>query len=504
MAAFSDYTRYDGLGLAELVRKRQVQPLELVDAAIRRIEALNPKLNAVICPTYEAAREAARGPLPEGPFQGVPFLLKDLGPACAGVPMRKGSRFYQDYIPDHDSEIVKRYRAGGLVFLGKTNAPELGLLPVTEPQLFGPSNNPWDLSRTTGGSSGGSACAVAARMVPLAHGNDGGGSIRIPASCCGIFGLKPTRGRNPLGPDTGEWWHGLAIDHVLTVSVRDSAAALDATAGPDPGALYFAAPPARPFLEETQREPGKLHIAFTAKPFQPAQVHPDCLRALEKTVELCRQLGHEVDEADLPVDGKAFSRAFFTLVCCETRAAMEEDQASVGRKPSSRYFESATWVAGLLGRNFKGSDLSKAIHFLQNSARPVGRFFEKYDVLLTPTLSRPPLKRGEMQTKGTQALMMKLFGGLNAGSLIGAFARMDEVAAQAFEFTPFAPLFNVTGQPAMSVPLHWNAEGLPIGLQFVGRFGDEATLFRLAAQLEKARPWANRIPPLSEIALEVF
>lgn len=250
MAGFSDYDQYDGLGLAALVRDREIDPLVLVEAAIDRIAALNPQLNAVIHTVYDRARAVAAAPLPEGPFQGVPFLLKDLVVFDAGVPTRSGSRFLRDFVPDHDSEIVRRYKASGAVILGKTNTPEYGLMPVTEPELFGPTHNPWDLTRNAGGSSGGSAAAVAARIVPLAHGNDGGGSIRIPASCCGVFGFKPSRGRNPLGPDMGEAWQGLACDHVLTRSVRDSAAMLDATAGPDIGAPYYAPPPERPFLAE--------------------------------------------------------------------------------------------------------------------------------------------------------------------------------------------------------------------------------------------------------------
>ncbi|MHC4519299.1 MAG: amidase [Planctomycetota bacterium] len=260
MRDFGDYEKYDGLGLAELVRKKEVSPAQLVEEAIARIERLNPQLNAVIHTMYDLARRAAEGELPEGPFRGVPFLLKDLMADYGGVPSRRGSRFHNDHVPDHDSEIVRRYKEAGVVILGKTNTPEYGLTPVTEPELFGPSNNPWDLSRTTGGSSGGSAAAVAARMVPMAHGNDGGGSIRIPASCCGLFGLKPTRARNPMGPDWDEAWYGLACDHILTRSVRDSAAMLDATAGPDLGAPYYAPPPSRPFLSEVGADPGRLRI----------------------------------------------------------------------------------------------------------------------------------------------------------------------------------------------------------------------------------------------------
>jgi amidase len=494
MSSFSEYDTYDGLGLAELVRKREVTPGELVEEAITRIERLNPQLNAVIHPMYEPARQAAEGDLPEGPFRGVPFLLKDLLAALAGAPMRGGSRFLQGFVPSHDSEVVKRYKAAGVIILGKTNAPEFGLLPVTEPELFGPSNNPWDLSRNTGGSSGGSAGAVAARMVPLAHGNDGGGSIRIPASCCGLFGLKPTRGRNPVGPDFGELWQGLVCDHVLTRSVRDSAAMLDATAGPDVGALYYAPPPLRPFLDEVATEPGKLRIAYTAEPFLPSVVHEDCIQGLEATVNLCRDLGHELVEATPRIDGNAFARSFLTMICGETRADIEEAEAATGRKATFRDFEPGTWAFGLLGRQITAAEFSEAIRLIQRSARQVGYFFEEHDVLLTPTLAEPPLVTGALQPKGSEASVLKLLGSLNAGRLIKAVASPEALADQVLQFIPFTPLFNATGQPAMSVPLHWNDQGLPIGMHFVGRYGDEAALFRLAGQLEQAKPWFDRQP----------
>lgn len=497
MNSFNDYEEYDGLGLAELVRNKEIMPSELVEAAISRIEKLNPQLNSVVHKMYELAREAAEGDLPGGPFKGVPFLLKDLVVAYAGVPMRNGSRFYKDFIPDHDGELVRRYKSAGVIVVGKTNTPEYGLLPVTEPALFGPTNNPWDVGRTTGGSSGGSAGAVAARMVPIAHGSDGGGSIRIPASCCGLFGLKPTRGRNPTGPDYGELWHGLACDHVLTRSVRDSAAMLDATAGPDVGAPYHAAPPSRPFLNEVDEDPGRLRIAFTSEPFLQATVHEDCVTGLQEAVKLCQNLGHEMVEASPQIDGPAFARAFLMIVCGETRAAMEESEALVGRKATYSGFEPATWVLGLLGRQCRAAEFSRAVHVLQNSARQIGQFFEEYDVLLTPTLAMPPVVTGALQPRGIQALAMKVLGKLNAGRLINAFAGIDSLADQVFEFIPYTPLFNASGQPAMSVPLHWNDAGLPIGTQFVGRYGGEATLFRLAAQLEQARPWADRRPPVS-------
>ena len=498
MGDFSEYDKYDGLGLAELVRRKEVQPSELVEEAISCIERLNPRLNAVIHQMYDLAREAAEGDLPDGPFKGVPSLLKDLMVNYAGVPTRQGSRFHDDFVPDHDSEMVRRFKAAGVIFVGKTNTPEYGLVPVTEPELFGPTNNPWDLTRTAGGSSGGSAAAVAARMVPLAHGSDGGGSIRIPASCCGVFGLKPTRGRNPLGPDLGEAWCGLACDHVLTRSVRDSAAMLDATAGPDVGAPYYAPPPPRPFLDEVGADPGELRIAFTSKPFLPSVVHDDCVKGLETTAKLCQDLGHQVVEVAPQIDGEAFARAFLTMVCGETRAEMEEAEVLLGRKATSRDFEPATWAVALLGRQITAAEFSKAIRLLHRSARQIGQFFEEYDVLLTPTLAMPPVVTGALQPKGAEAFAMKLLGSLNAGRLINALAGIEALADQVFEFIPYTPLFNATGQPAMSVPVYWNDEGLPIGMHFVGRYGDEATLFRLASQLEQANPWLDRIPPVCD------
>jgi amidase len=496
MSGFGDYDKYDGLGLAELVQKKEVKPSELVEEAISRIEKLNPQINAVIQKMYEQARKAADGDIPDGPFKGVPFLMKDILMAYAGVPLTNGSRFFKDYIPDHDSELVKRFKAAGIIVLGKTNLPEFGLVPITEPELFGPTNNPWDLGRTPGGSSGGSAAAVAARMVPLAHASDGGGSIRMPASCCGVFGLKPTRGRNPIGPDFGEAWRGLHCDHVLSRSVRDSAAMLDATAGSDVGAPYYAVPPARPFLSEVGAEPGKLRIAFTSKPFLGDIVHKDCVKGLEATAEICRDLGHEVIEAAPQIDGKAFAKAFLTIVCVETRATIEEAEMLLNRKASFKYFEPSTWALGLLGRRCRAPELSKSLNLAQLTARQIGEFFKKYDALLTPTLAMPPVLTGALQPKGVRAVAMKLLGSLNAGWLINTLSGIDALAEHVFGFMPYTPLFNVTGQPAMSVPLYWNDEGLPIGMQFVGRYGDEATLFRLASQLEKAKPWAERIPPI--------
>ncbi len=376
MSGFSDYDKYDGLGLAELVRKKEVKPSELVEEAVNRIERLNPQVNAVIHKMYEQARQTAEGDLPDGSFKGVPFLLKDLAMFYAGIPLSNGSRFFKDYIPDHDSEMVKRFKATGVIILGKTNTPELGLMPVTEPELFGPSNNPWDLTRTTGGSSGGSAAAVATRMVPLAHGSDGGGSIRMPASCCGVFGLKPTRGRNPLGPDFGEVWRGFHCENVITRSVRDSAAMLDATAGSDTGAPYYAAPPDRQFLSEVSTDPGKLRIAFTTEHFLGHIVDKDCVKGLEIAANLCNDLGHEVVEATPPIEGKAFAEAFLTIACVETRAVIEEAEVLLKRKAKLRDFELLTWIIGLLGKQYRATAFSRSLNMVQRIGRKKVNFLK--------------------------------------------------------------------------------------------------------------------------------
>ncbi|MBI4999069.1 MAG: amidase [Rhodocyclales bacterium] len=491
---FADFDHYDGLGLAELVRSGRVAALDLVDEAIGRVEERNPPLNAVIRPMFDSARAAAARP-GQGPFAGVPFLIKDLVASCAGVPTSCGGRLMRDFPMPVDSELVRRYRAAGLLPIGKTNTPEFGLAPYTEPEAFGPTLNPWDRGRTPGGSSGGTAAAVAARMVPCGHGGDGGGSIRIPASCCGLFGMKPSRGRNPTGPNFGEIWHGLVCEHVLTRSVRDSAALLDATAGPDIGAPYAAAPPARPWLAEVAAGPGRLRIAWTGHSFFGGKVDPACVTALAEAADLLRSLGHELVEAAPAVDAEAWSTAFITVLAVETRADIERVAAAIGRRPAGRDFEAATWTIGLVGGSLGAAEYAAAVNTLQLANRGIGAFFEDWDVLLTPTLAAPPPLIGSMQPGAAERALMAIVGPLRAGWLLKALGAIRMMAAKGFDFSPFTPLFNATGQPAMSVPLHWTAAGLPVGMQFVGRHGDEATLFRLAGQLERARPWFDRAPP---------
>jgi amidase len=495
MPVLQGYAGYDGLGLAELVRRKEFSPTELVEEAIRRIEAHNPRINAVVLEMFDRARAAARAGPPAGPFQGVPFLVKDLQSNVEGVPTGSGNRLLRRIPAPRDSEMVRRWRRAGVVIVGKSNTPEFGLTPYTESATFGPARNPWDPSRTPGGSSGGSGAAVAARLVPMASGGDGGGSIRIPASACGLFGLKPTRGRTPTGPDIGESWRGFAVEHVLTRSVRDSAAMLDATAGPDTGAPYVIPPPERPYLEEVGRPPGRLRIAFTGAPMLGKRVEPEVLQGLEAAVRLLGELGHEMVEAAPRVDGETFSLAFLTVLAGEVRADIEWAARLAGKRPSVADFDVTSYGVGLFGKVLSAADYARAARELQLSGREVGRFFEGFDLLLTPTLSRLPVRIGELQPRPAERALFRALARLRAGWVLDLLGVIRPLAAQTFEFIPWTPVFNVTGQPAMSVPLHWSASGLPVGMHLVGRFGDEATLFRLAGQLEQARPWAGRIPP---------
>lgn len=476
MGGLEGLERLDATAMAGLVRNKEIKPVELVEAAIERIERLNPSLNAVVTPMYEIARDAASRPIPDGPLSGVPFLLKDFLAEFAGVRFTEGTAFLSDYVPDEDSELVKRYKRAGLIVVGKSNTPELAIGVTTEPRLFGPTRNPWDPNRTPGGSSGGAAAAVAASMVPMAHGNDAGGSIRIPASCCGVFGLKPTRGRNPLGPNYGDIFSGLAAEHALTRSVRDSAVLLDATAGPDVGDPYWAPPRTRPFLQEVGVEPGRLKIAWSSQTPLGTDLHPDCQAAVCDAAGLCAELGHEVVETAPSMDAESLWHSFTTVLSAGFAWAIEDLARRTGRMPGETSFEPFVWAFTRRGSQLSAAAYLLALQDLQRLTRDIARFFVDYDIWLTPTLGEPPVPLGTF-----------------------TFSQGDpfELRRRMAVFSPFTYITNATGQPAMSVPLHWNAENLPVGTHFVGRFGEEATLFRLAAQLEAARPWADRHPPVS-------
>ena len=476
MTGLTELASLDATAQAELVRRREVTPLELLEAAIARVEKVNPAINAVVFKMYDQARATARAPLPAGPLSGVPFLVKDFLAEYAGVPFTEGTAYLGKYIPTEDSELVRRYKRAGLVFLGKTNTPELAVGPTTEPRLFGPTRNPWDTGRTAGGSSGGAAAAVAAGMVPMAHGNDAGGSIRVPAACCGVFGLKPTRARVPLGPHYGDLMSGLVAEHALTRSVRDSAALLDAVSGPDLGDPYWAPPPARPFAAEVAAPAGKLRIAFSTRTITGAEISPQCVAAVEDAASLCAHLGHEVVEAMPKIDAERFFLAFTSVLAAGFTCAIDDWTRRLGRAPTEDLFEPFVWAFTGRGRQITAPQYLLAVQDLQRISRTVAHFFADHDVWLTPMLGEPPVPLGTFAYRpGTDPF---------------------ELRRKMARFTPFSYFANATGQPAMAVPTYWTPEGLPVGNQYIGRFGDEATLFRLASQIEAQRPWARRHPPV--------
>jgi len=496
MSGFAEYESYDALGLAELVQKKEVSPANLCEEAIARIEKHNPLLNAVVTPLYEQGRETAARAVGRGAFAGVPFLLKDLVFDYAGVPTSRGSKAYKNVVIDHDSEMVARFKRAGVVIVGKTSTPEFGLLGITEPEVFGPCRNPWNTDHTPGGSSGGSAAAVAAGIVPFAAGGDGGGSIRIPSGCCGLFGLKPSRGRNPSGPDHGIPWQGAVVDHVITRSVRDSAAMLDATQGPDTGAPFIIRPPEGKYLDLLAQDPRPLKIAFSTQSPIGTPVHPECIQAVEKTAGLLEGLGHNVEEARPEIDGLALAKSFFALYFGEVAADIDSLETVLGRKAGPADVESVTWMLGLLGRSYSSGYFVTAMRQWALAGRRMGTFFQSYDLYLTPTTAFPPAQIGELAPKPAEALLVKIVNTLRAGWLLKASGMVDQMAERSLERTPFTQLANFSGLPAMSVPLHWTPAGLPCGSQFIGPFGDETTLLQLAAQLEKARPWFDKRPPL--------
>lgn len=490
----------DAVAQAELVRAGQVSPLELVDAAIAAIERVNPRLNAVITPLFEQARKTAKGAIGNAPFRGVPFLLKDLVCASGGDPLYNGMRFLRDlrFVAPYDTYLAAKFKAAGFICVGKTNTPELGLNATTEPEAFGPSRNPWNAGHSTGGSSGGSAAAVASRMVAVAHANDGGGSIRIPASECGLVGLKPTRGRVSLGPDMGDSWHGLAIEHVVTRSVRDSAAVLDAIAGEMPGDPYAAPARVRPYAREVGADPGRLRIGLMKRtPQGGAPLHPDCVAAAEDAAHLLASLGHRVEESHpAALDEHEMSKRFTDVISAHTSLALEQIGALVGRQIGRGDVELWTWLLAERGAQLSAKQYLAAIGWLQVWSRRVAQWWDAglagapagmnpvnaaseakgFDLLLTPTIATPPPQLGAL-----------VAGRENPAA---GWARLMDVIQ-------FTPPYNVTGQPAISLPLYWNAAGLPIGAHLVAAFGREDLLIRVAAQLEQARPWKDRRPPIS-------
>jgi amidase len=475
-----DPMRLDATAQADLVRRGELTPLDLVDAAIAAIERINPAINAVITRMFEKARMQARArDLPEGPFRGVPFLLKDIGAHSAGDPFHAGMRALRDrqWSETADTHLAAKFRAAGFIFLGKTNTPELGLLPTTEPAAYGPTRNPWDLERTAGGSSGGAAAAVAAGMVAAAHATDGGGSIRIPASHCGLVGLKTSRGRVSLGPDVSERWGGLAVENSVTRSVRDTAAILDAIAGYVPGDPYTAPPPARSFCTEVDAAPGRLRIGLLTSAPSGVPVDRNCVAAAEAAARLLASLGHDIEVSHL--DGLAdneLTRALGTVLACATARALDAWSEKTGRPIGADGVEPMTWAFAELGRQASARDYLRAVQFVQLQTRRIVSWWSGgCDLLLTPTTIAPPPPLGTFASPPDDPLA----GLLHAGP-----------------FSSFTSPFNMTGQPAISLPLHWSDTGLPIGVQLVAAYGREDLLIRIAAQLERAQPWVDRWPAL--------
>ena len=494
-----EYDQLDALGLGALLASGQVSAAELLEAALERADARNPALNAIVHRADEAARARAAGTLPDGPLSGVPFLIKDLLTAWRGHPMTASSRLGAGFRPGFDSEVVRRLEAAGLNLFGITNAPEFGILAHTEPRLHGPCRNPWSTGHTPGGSSGGSAAAVAARIVPAAHGNDGGGSLRIPAACCGLFALKPSRGRVSNGPGMGEVWFGACSEGVISRSVRDSALALDILAGAEPGDPFVAAaPPAAPFAQLAAQAPPRLRIAFsTASPIG-TEVHAEARAAVHAAATLLQGLGHEVEEAAPAIDGRALARSFTQIYFGQVLATLRQALALGARREE---FEPLTLLTAEIGRSIDAGAFTAELLAWNGYARSLAIFQQRYDILLTPTLAAPPQRNGagDATPLAEAALGLVVRSGLvrwlgRLGLLDGTIERL---AHENMAPVPFTQLANLTGVPAMSLPLHWTHEGLPLGVQCIGRMGEDALLLQLAAQLEVAAPWFARLSPLA-------
>lgn len=468
----TDFGNLDATAMAALVARREVSPLELVDDAIARCEAVNGALNAVITDMFEQARVAARAPGLSGPFAGVPFLMKDFGAEVAGVRFAEGSAFLRDYVPTEDAEIYTRFRRAGLITIGKTNLPELAIGVTTEPRLFGATHNPWDITRTSGGSSGGAAAAVAARVVPMAHANDVGGSIRIPASCCGLVGLKPTRGRSTLAPHYGDILGGAFVEHAVTRTVRDCAALLDVISGPAVGEPYVATPPLRPYAMEVGRAAGRLRIGYSTVTPLGDPLSPECVAAVESTAKLLESLGHEVVAAAPEFDAMELWQKFTTMLAALVHWAIADWARRIGRPATEAEFEPFVWAFSERGRALGAADYLLAMQDVQRQVRRLCAFFTPHDLWLTTTLGQPPVALGTLIYQGDPF----------------------ELRRRTAQFSPYTYLANATGQPALSLPLAWSTDGLPIGLHFLARHGEEDVLIRLAAQLETARPWADRRP----------
>lgn len=468
-----EFEQYDALGLADLVRRREVAAVELLNAAVKRAEDRNPKLNAITHKWYDEALDEVKAGLPTGPFTGVPFLLKDLNLYLSGRVTTNGCALFKDYVDDRTSWLVERYQQAGLVIFGKTNTPEFGLTAATEPALFGPTRNPWNLDHTPGGSSGGASAAVAAGIVPMANASDGGGSIRIPAACAGLFGMKPTRGRTPSGPHVAEGWGGLSIAHAVSWTVRDSAALLDATAGPGLGDPYQSPAQTESYLGATMRPARPMRIAYTTEAPSGIPVDQECKDAVLNTVKLLTDLGHEVEEASPELDTDAIGQAQFLIMGASAKLTVESRLAALGREMQPGDVEMVTAKMIEVGASVTADQYIAATRTVHQVGRSFGAFHETYDMWLTPTLAKPPVKIGALD--------------MNQNSL-------ETYVENVTGFVGFTNLMNMSGAPSMSLPLHMSADGLPVGVMISGAFGEEAEMYALAAEIERAAPWIHRRP----------
>jgi amidase len=493
----AEYLGCDATALAQHVARGEVAAAELLDLALARHRRVHGSVNAVVRLMEEQARGQLDGPL-SGPFAGVPFLIKDGVQDYAGQPTSYASRAMKDLVPTRHAHVVERYLKAGLVIFGKTNLPEFAIRAVTDPELFGRTNNPWDLTRTPGGSSGGAAAAVASGIVPMAAGNDGGGSIRIPAACCGLFGLRPSRGRVSPGPGIGEVWFGASSEGVLSRSVRDSARALDLLQGAEPGDPFVIAPPSEPYAQAMLREPGRLRIGFTTASPIGTEVHPEAVKAVEHAAALLAGLGHHVEEAAPQIDGAALAQSYLHLYFGQIPASVARAKALGAR---THDLELMNRILVTLGSSVSAVELTTQLNRWNEFSRALAAFHQRYDLLLTPTLAAPPVKHG---TGDPSSLEKSLLGFLQGTGVLGVLARLglldstvQKIATDNLRYVPFTQLSNLTGTPSMSVPLYWTSDGLPLGVQFVGPFGSEDRLLQLAHQLEGAQPWFERLPALA-------
>jgi amidase len=484
------YKEYDGLGLAELIKKKEVHPKEVLAEAIQTIEQHNPKLNAVINKLYEKAEKMAENVDLNGTFAGVPMLFKDIAQEIEGERITLGSKVYQNHRAKVDSTFIKQVRKTGVVFVGQTNIPEFALMGITEPAVYGPARNPWNLEVTPGGSSGGSAAAVASGMVPIAGANDGGGSIRIPGAYCGLFGMKPTRGRTPVGPFFGRYWQGASVDLILSRSVRDSAAMLDAISVYEKGAAFHTLPFQGSYLEQLTTSLGKkLTIAYSVQSPLGAEVHPECREAVLKTAKYLESLGHSVVEKEAPVDGKKLAHSYLTMYFGEVAALLVTLEEILGRPVKMNDVEATTWILGLVGKATSAEEFVLSIREWDRAAIEMELFHETYDFYLTPTTAMPPAKIGELEPRGSEKIAMEIAGKLAVGGVLKKMGIVEQVAENNLKRTPFTQLANLTGQPAMTIPFHLSKDGLPVGVQFMAAKGKEDQLYTLAGLLEQSDLW---------------